>query len=148
MTFVATAFYGAIDLFAAGVAAYFADPSDRFFVFLFVVGVLWIIPLALNLWGLIKFWLGYNVFLKEKLTRVYLAQFHKHRFPSAAPYFDAMHFLSGVMDDNEIDQSTKLKAAYMTGELSTLKTQSPFSLGIAATLAFEEAMSRYKVSHS
>ncbi|WP_042777810.1 hypothetical protein [Sinorhizobium fredii] len=144
MTLVATAFYGALDLFVAGLIAYFADPPERVLVFCVVVGILWIVPLAQNLWALVKFWLGYHVFLKEKLTRIYLAQFHKHKFPSAAPYFDAMHFLSGVMDDDDVEAATKLKAAYLTGELSNLKTQSPFSLGMAATLAFEEAMSRYK----
>ncbi len=143
MNFITIAFLFILDLaLAAGVAIF--NPQERLFTFFLTALALIFVPSLFALWGLIKFWLGYHAFLKERLVRVYLSMLHKHGFPSAAAYFDANHYLSGVMDDPEVKQEAKLKAAVFLGELEANRVLKPWSMGIASPLALQEAMARFK----
>lgn len=147
LTWVNTAFVCVCDLGLAALAAYFADPDERVVVFLVVIGTLWLLPIALELWALIKFWIGYHVFLKERLTRFYLAEFNRHSLPSARAYFDHMLYASTVFDDEELGLDKKLRLSYLLGEMGGYKSIRYFTMGMATEFAFQEAMERYKAQY-
>ncbi|WP_322887219.1 hypothetical protein U8C36_09780 [Sinorhizobium medicae] len=137
-------FVWALDVGAAALLSQLDERSDKIFMFLMALVVLWILPLLTGVWGLIKFWIAYHLFLKRKLVRYIKAQFFKNGFPASGAFYDHMDYLSHVMDSDDLDLPTKLKAGSFVGELSTYKSDRPWTMGIAMAMAFQHAMEEYR----
>jgi len=132
-----------LDAVGAGLFAFLFGGTDKgaFFVFTFLFLVL--APVLLGAWGLLKFWVSFALFLKSRLIRFYLAELNKRMMPTAAGHFDADSYLSGVLDDETEPPLVRAKAAFVIGELQAMASMQPFSVGIGAKSAFENAMSQY-----
>lgn len=144
MTWINTAFFAVFDIALASVFAYFSGPGEKVVIFFAVLAALWVLPAAIGIWTLFKFWVGYHLFLKERLVRFYLADFNKHKFPSSRAYFDHMSYASNIFDDEDLDITKKLRASYLLGEMAGYKSVRYFTMGMATEFAFQEAMHRYK----
>ncbi len=140
------AFFSVIDVIAAIAFSQLDDSQDKAFMFVMALAFLWLVPLAIGAWSLAKFWIGYHLFLKRKMVRVFKSSLHKHKFPSASEHFDTRQFLSSVMDDDHEPLKTKLNAAYLASELDSYRLTRPWTLGIAADLAFQQAMEEFQPS--
>lgn len=138
------AFIWALDLGLAIFLTWLDARPDKSFMFLIALFFLWLVPLALGSWGLLKFWLCYHLFIKARLVKHYKVLLHKHQIPAGAAFFDHAEYLSFVMDSPDIDLQTKLKAAFFLGEITTHGSERPFTMGYAVPLAFRQAMDEYK----
>ncbi|WP_269825953.1 hypothetical protein [Agrobacterium salinitolerans] len=139
------AVFSVFDLALASFLAYLDQRPDKFFMFFMALAVLWVLPALVGIWNLIKFWICYPIFIKRRLVRVYKSQLHQAKFPSSRGHFDHMVYLSSVLDDEEVTQDTKAKAAFILGEMSFYKSERPFTMGLAVQHAFEQAMEEYEV---
>lgn len=138
------AFICVLDFGLALFLASFSASHERMFMFFAALVFLWLCPVALGLWGLLKFWLCYHLFVRSRLVKNFKVLLHRHGFPVGAGFFDHADYLSSVMDDPDMDLPTKLKAAFFLGEMQTAKTERPFTMGLAIPLAFRQAMDEYK----
>lgn len=147
MKWLAIGFYSLIDVAAAAALAYFADPINKVFVFFCALSVLWLLPMAIGLFSLMKFWLWYHLSLKRHIVRVAKADFHKNSFPSSSAFFDIDAYFFHVMADKEIKESVRMRAAYLAGEMAGSKLERPFTLGAAVTFAYAQALEEYRPDH-
>lgn len=132
------------DFVLAVAVAQFAERGSGLVVFAVALGALWLLPLAFAFWGWVKFWLMYHAYLKKRLTRYYLAEFHKSNFPRAQEFYDWDAYLTHVLAADDVDQPAKIKASFVCGEIATFKSTVPLTMGLAAVLALESAMGEYR----
>lgn len=140
LTFVFALF---LDAIGAGVLAFLFGGTDKGAFFIFTLLFLVLAPAFLGAWSLLKFWLTYALFLKSCLIRFYLAELNKRGLPTAAGHYDADSYLSEVLESETEPPLVRAKAAFIIGELQAMASMQPFSLGIGARSAFENAMSQY-----
>ena len=143
MKWLEFAFYCALDVAVAAVFSQFAAEGNKPFAFFVAMGVLWLLPLAIGLWGFVKFWISYHLFVKRRLVRYFKAKMHESDFPPSAAYIDHMQYLSDVIDD-ETEQKAKTRAAALIGELTCYRESKPFTMGAASQSALQVAMEEYK----
>ena len=136
----------AVDAVGAGLFAFLFGGSEKGVAFVFAFIFLVLAPALVGAWALLKFWISYALFLKERLTRIYLAELNKRGMPSAAGHFDGQSYLGEVASDETETPLVRVKAAIILGELQAAASVKPFSLGIGANSAFENAMSQYQAA--
>lgn len=132
-----------IDLLGTGSLAYIQE-RENWPIFLLLLGCVWLVPIGFGAWRLLTFWIGYHLFLKKLMVREYADRFIRAGFPDAGGHVYAYRFLSAVLDDEYLSQRTKLKAAVMVGELKSLGQTAAWTTGVAAVLAFQEAMAQHR----
>lgn len=147
MRFSMTVLICIIDVFAAAAIAVFNE-GNEWLTFFLLVSIFWFAPVLLGLWGFVKFWGIYKLFVKRRLVRFYNAKFHEYKFPSASSYYDEGDYLSAIMDDPGTPLNAKLKAAAFVGEFAGYRNARPFTTGLANLFAFQEAMSNYRATTS
>lgn len=133
-----------LDAVAAGLISFVFGGSQKLTAFFVTFLSLALAPAFLGAWALLKFWISYAFSLKELLTRIYLVELNKSGMPSAAGHFDALSYLGEVAGSETEAPAVRIKAAVLSGELQAAATMKPFTMGIAAQAAFENAMSRYR----
>jgi len=143
MKWLEIAFFCVLDLVGAAVFSQFAAEGNKLFAFFVAMAVLWLLPLAIGLWGFVKFWLSYHLFVKRRLVRYFKAKMHESDFPPSAAYIDHMVYLSDVIDGDGSEKA-KLKAAVFIGELTCYRDSRPFTMGPATQSALQVAMEEYK----
>jgi hypothetical protein len=136
-------FYSILDAVLAATIAIAIGGNEKLELFLFTVAALWLLPPVLGLWNLIKFWLGYFLFARRKMTRLYRSEFHRTKFPSASPFFDWDSYLAGIINGDTAPQTAKLKASFIAGELAGFRATRAFTWGIAAQKSLDDAMESY-----
>lgn len=133
-----------LDAVAAGLVATLFGGTDKGGTFVLTFMFLVLAPALLGAWGLLKFWVSYALFVKGRLSQIYLAELNRHKMPGASGHYDATSYLNDVLEDATELPPVRAKAAFMLGELQAATSMKPFSLGIGANLAFEAAMSQYR----
>ena len=133
-----------LDTLGAGVIAFVFGGADKALVFAVTFTFMLTAPCILGVWSLLKFWIGYALFYKGRLTRVYLAALNRHTLPSAAHHYDGTSYLREVMEDATEIPAVRASAAFLLGEMQATKTLKPFSLGMASRMTLEAAMSQYQ----
>ncbi|ANM10383.1 MULTISPECIES: hypothetical protein [unclassified Rhizobium] len=133
-----------LDILIAACVAWFAEAGSQLPAFGMVLAVLWLLPLPIGIWALIRYWTIYHLVMKKRMARAYSVQFHRFDFPKADAFFDADQYLSHIMDDEETPKKAKLKAAALVGELAAYREMHPFTVGFAAGLAFQDAMANFR----
>ncbi|MBW9063288.1 hypothetical protein JNB71_08160 [Rhizobium herbae] len=132
-----------LDAVGASIIAFLFGGTEKAEVFALTFAFMLIVPCILGAWGLLKFWIGYALFFKSRLTRVYLAELNRHTLPSAAHHYDGTSYLSEVIQDATEIPSVRASAALVLGELQAARALKPFSLGMGSSIALEAAMSQY-----
>ncbi|MDX0513323.1 hypothetical protein GOD47_01380 [Sinorhizobium medicae] len=133
-----------LDAFAAGIVAFLFADTEKAQVFALTFAIMLLAPFILGAWNLLKFWIGYALFLKSRLKRIYLAELNRHTLPSAAHHYDGTSYLNEVIQDATELPSVRARAALVLGELQAARAIKPFSLGMGSSMAFEAAMSQYE----
>lgn len=142
-------FFSVIDLAGAGLFAwYHYYPFSQAFWFWAALAFLWLSPLVLGLFGLVKFWLAYHLYLKRRMVRFYKAEMYKHKFPTSNGFYDWDAYLASIVDSNEVKEATKLKAVAFVAEIATYKTERPFTMFLAMQSALQSAMDIYQAPPS
>ena len=142
-SFAIWSFYVFIDFVVACIATFFND-QQPFLPFFATLAILWVgLPLVGLLW-LLKFWLGYWLFVRTRMVRFYKAEMYKFKFPSTNGHFAWDQYLQDVMTDTSARKEAAVKAGVFVGEIEGFRTTRPFTMFIAAQLAFEKAMSEYQ----
>lgn len=133
-----------LDILIAACLAWIAEDGSKPLTFGIALAVLWLLPLPIGIWALVRYWAIYHLVMKKQMARAYSVQFHRFDFPKADAFFDADQYLSHIMDDEDTSKEAKLKAAAFVGELAAFREMHPFTVGFAASLAFQEAMARFR----
>jgi hypothetical protein len=129
---------------AATVSWLFQEPHDGpYFLFFLTLAFLLIAPLILGLWFLARVWLGFFVFGQERGIRTFLHYFKTNGLPHPAGQFDIDQYLVDTADRTDIEDKPRIAAAIMLGELKSIRSTRPFSLGFQATILAEKALNRY-----
>ncbi|NKJ90538.1 hypothetical protein GFM14_02755 [Rhizobium leguminosarum bv. viciae] len=133
-----------LDILIAACLAWIAEEGSQLLTLGIVLAVLWLLPLPIGIWALIRYWALYHLVMKKRMSRAYSVQFHRFDFPRADAFFDADQYLSHIMDDEETPKNAKLKAAALVGEMAAYREMHPFTVGFAANLAFQDAMTNFR----
>lgn len=134
-----------LDLAGALIVAFFASDANKTSAFFFTFVILIVGQFVFGFWRLAKYWLMFFVFAKSKMTRFYLAEFHRLELPGAQKFFNAGDYLASLMDDERIPSKTKQRLEYFRGEIDGMKALQPLTHGLGMELAFENAVSQYHV---
>lgn len=133
----------ALDALLAGVLAMLTTNADRGLAFVWWFLAILLLPLAVSFWGLCKAALLFFWPTKGLMVREYLRVFKMGGFPEQYAV-DLDSYLAGVVDGDESPMATRLKAAYLSGQLAGLKVGRPVAVGMANYIAAETALHRYQ----
>ncbi|MHC2457704.1 hypothetical protein ACVMIX_004345 [Rhizobium leguminosarum] len=132
---------------AVGLAMWDGRP-DKAFMFLMALLVLWIVPLGVSFWGVIKFWLSYALFGKRRIVRYYKAEMYKSKFPTTNGFADWQSYIDYLITEDGIATPIKIKAAAFASEIQTYKTLKPATIFIGLQMALDRAMEEYQAPPS
>lgn len=141
-------FFMVLDVGIAILATLVANGIEAPFVFMATLGFLWLMPVGLNLWGAIKFWIAFLLFEKRRMVRYYKAEMYKSKFPASNGYVDWEEYLGFIVTDNDVRPEAKTKAAAFASEIATCKTLRPATLFIGTQIALQRAMDEYQAPPS
>lgn len=140
----ALAWFSALDIGLAAGVAYALKPPEPWVLFFAVLGVIWLLPMAIGVWGYAKYWLAYHAFNKRALVRNIKADFHRNEFPSSAAFIDPDDYLKSVMADEENSTLARSRAAFLLGEKAAARSIRPMTDGLAIDSAYTVAMEEYR----
>lgn len=121
-----------LDAFGAGIIAFLFGGTEKAQVFALTFAFILVVPCILGAWSLVKFLIGYALFLKSRLVRIYLAELNRHMLPSAAHHYDGTSYLNEVIQDATEIPAVRASAALVLGELQAARALKPFSLGMGS----------------
>jgi len=121
---------------------------DKAFMFLMALLFLWIVPLGISFWGVIKFWLSYALFGKRRIVRYYKAEMYKSKFPTTNGFAEWQTYLDYLITEEGIATSVKVKAAAFASEIQAYKTLKPATIFLGLQMALDRAMEEYQAPPS
>lgn len=77
------------------------------------------------------------------MKRVFLAHLYKQNFPSSKFHSDIEEYLQEIVSDKIRSDAVRLQAARLIGELAATRDLRPYTRGIQAIIAFNDAISEY-----
>lgn len=140
---VTLAFALMLDALLAGALTVLTTNADRGITFVWWFFGILLLPLAVSVWGLCKAAVIFFWPAKRLMVREYLRVFKTGGFPEQYAV-DLDTYLAGVVDSDETPVATRLKAAYLSGQLAGLKVGKPLAVGMANYIAAETALHRYQ----
>lgn len=132
---------------AVGLATWDGRP-DTAFMFMMTLLFLWIVPLGISFWGVIKFWLSYALFGKRRIVRHYKAEMYKSKFPTTNGFADWQSYFDYLIAEDGIATPVKIKAAAFASEIQAYKTLKPVTIFIGLQMALDRAMEEYQAPPS
>lgn len=141
-------FATALDLaLATALAIVMHDPGGPP-VFFITLGILWLIPMVIGVWGIVKFWLAYMLFARSRMIRYYKTEMYKSKFPSSREFFDWQSYLTYLLNDTSVNAGVKTKAAAFASEIQTYRTVRPATLFLGTQFALDKAIEDYQAPPS
>jgi hypothetical protein len=90
-------------------------------------------------------WIHFYLFGRKEASRYLCDYLHQNKYPAPRDYEDSVEaYLGAVVDNNSLDISTRLKAAFELGTFHGWNAQSQLQHSLRMKLAFEDAIDEYK----
>jgi hypothetical protein len=90
-------------------------------------------------------WIHFCLFGRRKISKVLCDHLHENKYPAPNEYEDSVDaYLRAVVNNDDLDTSIRLKAAFNLGTFETWYAQYEVQIAFRMKLAFEDAIEEYR----